>query len=153
MKSGEPSRRSFVRYVLHRLPMAWDNQAGDGVSAQRRVVRRDDFAAQGHSETGTSLKLAMPNGMPMIVTHSASPVTMWAEGQPPARQDQPRTLPMHEGAPGVTALDRRVPEGPQGVDADAEGGDAERDADDRDAEEQSAAMSPRNSQMPLGMSQ
>ena len=30
----------------------------------------------GNSDTGISLKLAMPNGMPMIVTHSARPVTM-----------------------------------------------------------------------------
>lgn len=30
----------------------------------------------GSSETGISLKLATPSGMPMIVTHSAMPVTM-----------------------------------------------------------------------------
>src|SRR5690606_37877407 len=58
-----------------------------------------------------------------------------AEGQPPAGQDQPEDVADEGAGAGVPAFDRGVAEGPQGVDADAEGGYAERDADDGDAEQ------------------
>ncbi len=52
----------------------------------------------GSSESGTILKLAMPKGMPMIVTHSAMPVTMWPRASH-QREDEHRTLPMQDPAP------------------------------------------------------
>lgn len=44
----------------------------------------------GSRESGTILKLAMPNGMPMIVTHRARPVTMWLMASHQLYQDEPQ---------------------------------------------------------------
>ena len=55
----------------------------------------------GMSDTGTSLKLAMPSGMPMIVMHIATPVRMWPiASHQPARTTQ-TTLPRNEPTPAV----------------------------------------------------
>src|SRR5690606_22469891 len=58
-----------------------------------------------------------------------------AEGQPPAGEDQPQDVAHTGRGARVPAFDGRVPEGPQGVDADAEGGDPERDTDHGDAQQ------------------
>ena len=60
-----------------------------------------------------------------------------AEGQPPAGEDQPQHVADAGGRARVAAVDGGVAEGPEGVDADAERGDAEGDADDGDAQQQS----------------
>ena len=55
----------------------------------------------GMSEIGTILKSAMPIGMPMIVTHSRMPETMWPmASHQPARMTQ-RTLPRNDPTPAV----------------------------------------------------
>lgn len=77
----------------------------------------------------------MPNGIPMIVTHRAIPVTMCPMASHQLYQHQPQDVAHEGGRTRVTALNRGVPEGPQGVDADTEGREAERNADDRDAQQ------------------
>ena len=53
----------------------------------------------GSSDTGISLKSAMPNGMPMTVRHRAMPATMWVRASHQPARISHRTLPMQEGAP------------------------------------------------------
>ncbi len=65
----------------------------------------------GSRETGISLKLAMPSGMPMIVTHSARPVTMWPMASHQPARISHRTLPMQEGAPASRRSTAVYPKG------------------------------------------
>lgn len=109
-------------------------------SSRQRVANgssvRTISLPKGISETGMSLKFAMPSGIPMIVTHRAMPVKMWPSASHQLYQDHPQDVADEGAAPGVMTVDDGVAEGPEGVDADAERGHAEGDSDDRDAEQE-----------------
>ena len=105
------SARSGRRSVLRPLRAAAARQrasasppigrsAGDRLPTKAEALSsRTMSLPSGIREIGISLKLAMPNGIPMIVTQSSSPVTMWvrASHQPAAMIQI--TLPRKEKTP------------------------------------------------------
>lgn len=104
------------------------SRSGLGPSARgERLVRGHDFAAQREQRDRNQLEVRdaernADDGQAEQQSGDDVP-----DGQPPAGEHQPEHVADAGGRARVTALDRRVAEGPEGVDTDPESGDAERD--------------------------
>src|SRR5689334_7137 len=112
------SRHGTVRVARRLFPFGYlVSMAGRCVPGRSNVdggggVPRSTICRpSGQNATGTSLKLAMPNGIPMIVRHSTMPAVMWASAShQPASRTQ-RMLAMPDATPASGRLTTVRPNG------------------------------------------
>ena len=113
-------------------------RAPDAITPSLRTAQATGTISRpnGNSETGISLKFASPSGIPMIVTHSATPVTRCSRASHQPHRTSHRTLPIVRAGSRPGLPDDRAAEWPQGVHADPQRGDTKRNRDDQDEADQ-----------------
>ena len=101
-----------------------------------RLLDGDDVAPERTERHRDELQFASPSGIPMIVRHSASPVTMRTMiSHQPTTTTYDHVADRGSGA-GVLTADHRLSEWPQGEHGDPQRGHAERDRDDQKEHDQ-----------------